>query len=76
MEAKLKKYTYFIGTDVSKNELDYAVNSDEKLLFHREALNQTDDILAFATELKTLAKFAISKAVFCMEHTGIYCTIF
>jgi len=71
--TKTKKYNYFIGIDVSRNELDYAIMHDKKLLFHREAKNEPGDIDAFILELKALPKFTVSKSVFCMEHTGLYC---
>jgi len=73
LTTKPKRYNYFIGIDISRNELDYAVVQDKKLLFHREAKNEPRDIDSFLLELKSLPKFAVSKAVFCMEHTGIYC---
>jgi transposase len=73
VSVKPKKFTYFIGIDVSRNKLDYAVIADKKLLFHKETKNQIDDISLFVNELKLLPKFTISKSVFCMEHTGIYC---
>lgn len=68
-----KKFTYFIGIDVSKNELDYAVIQGETFLFHLEGKNSPADILLFVGELKKLPKFTISKALFCMEATGFYC---
>jgi transposase len=73
MESKPKKYTYFIGIDVSRNELDYAVMCGKKFLFHKELENKVTSISEFISELKTLPKFTISKSVFCMEHTGFYC---
>jgi len=69
---RAKKYNYFIGIDISKNELDYAVLYNKQLLFHREAKNHPDDIAAFIAELKMLSKFSMSKAIFCMEQTGMY----
>ena len=72
-KAKPKKFTYFIGIDVSKNELDYAVMHNKQLLFHLEAKNEPDSILAFITELKALPRFTLGKAIFCVEDTGIYC---
>jgi transposase len=66
------KFNYFIGIDVSKNELDYAVMRGKQLLFHRERKNNTTDINAFLKELRALPAFKMSKAVFCMEHTGFY----
>jgi len=71
-QKRTKKYNYFIGIDISKNELDYAVFYNNQLLFHREAKNHPDDIVAFIAELKMLSKFSISKSIFCMEQTGIY----
>lgn len=70
---KSKSYTYFIGIDVSKNELDYAVIHDKKVLFHREDKNEPGAILAFVSELKKLQRFTIARALFCMENTGFYC---
>ncbi|MEO8885792.1 MAG: IS110 family transposase [Mucilaginibacter sp.] len=70
--VKTKRYTYFIGIDVSKDKLDFAVVEAGKLLFHQETANEPEEIIPFVTGLKTLPKFALSKALFCMEHTGIY----
>jgi transposase len=66
------EFEFFIGIDVSKNELDFAVQRGNCLLFHREIVNQPAAIIAFIKELGRLPGFAIDKAVFCMEHTGIY----
>lgn len=66
------KFNYFIGTDVSKNELDFAVMQDAKLLFHREIDNAAKAIGLLIKELLKLPDFDLSRAVFCMEHTGIY----
>jgi len=66
------EFTYFIGTDVSKNELDFAVMRGSELLFHREIANIQEGIAGFMKELLKLPGFDLSRAVFCMEHTGIY----
>ena len=66
------EFEFFIGTDVSKNELDFAVRWGKELLFHREIPNEPAAIKAFLKELSTLAGFHLNTAVFCMEHTGIY----
>jgi len=71
-EVKIKKYTYFIGVDVSANELDYAVMKGSKFLFHKERKNEMVDIVDFIKELKLLPGFMVSRAVFCMEENGIY----
>lgn len=66
------EFTFFIGTDVSKNELDFAVMQGKQRLFHTEIENKVKAIHAFLKELLKLPGFDLSKAVFCMEHTGIY----
>jgi len=71
-EPKPKKYLYFIGVDVSRNELDFAVQKGQTLLFHKEIGNNVSEINAFITVLKQLPKFMVSKALFCMEFTGHY----
>ncbi|HEY8929516.1 MAG TPA: IS110 family transposase [Mucilaginibacter sp.] len=65
---------HFIGVDVSKNKLDFAVlSADKKLLLHREIKNVPTAISAFLDELKTSEGLNLKKAVFCMEATGFYC---
>ena len=71
--GKPKKFTYFIGVDVSRNELDFAVMQGNSLLFHKEIKNDPAAISAQISELKSLPGFTVTKAVFCMEHTGFYC---
>ena len=66
------EFTFFIGTDVSKNELDFAVMQGRQLMFHREIENNVKAINAFLKELLKLPGFDLRQAVFCMEHTGIY----
>lgn len=66
------EFTFFIGTDVSKNELDLAVMRGKQLLFHREIENNVKAINAFLKELLKLPDFHLSRAIFCLEHTGIY----
>jgi transposase len=66
------EFTYFVGIDVSKNELDFAVFKQKEFLFHKEIANNHTGIDAFIKELKKLPEFDLKKAIFCMEHTGIY----
>lgn len=66
------EFEFFIGIDVSKNELDFAVQQGKCFLFHREVANEPQAINAFIKELSKLPGFGRDKAVFCMEHTGIY----
>jgi transposase len=66
------EFIYFIGVDVSKNELDLAVYKGKDFLFHQEIDNNKDAINGFVKELKKQKDFVLASAVFCMEHTGIY----
>jgi len=71
-QLKVKKYCWFVGTDISKNKLDHAVMQDKRLLFHRQTANSDDSIKEFILSLKSLPGFSISKCIFCMENTGVY----
>lgn len=66
------EFEFFIGIDVSKNELDFSVQQGKCFLFHKEIANSPGAINSLIKELGLLPGFAISNAVFCMEHTGIY----
>jgi len=66
------KFTYYIGVDVSKNKLDFAVFKANSFVYHKVILNQKRDIDQFIKELEKLEGFSLSNALFCMEHTGIY----
>lgn len=66
------EFEFFIGIDVSKNELDFAVQQGKCFLFHREVANEPAAINAFIKELGKLPGFKLNQAIFCMEHTGIY----
>jgi transposase len=72
INSKVMEFTYFIGIDVSKNELDLAVMHGKTLLFHKEITNTEQDIVGFIRELGKLPGFDLADTVFCMEHTGIY----
>lgn len=65
-------YLYFIGIDVSKDTLDAAVFKDGKLLFHVQISNDMDGLKTLFQKLKGFPDFSVQRAVFCMEHTGIY----
>jgi len=66
------EFTYFIGIDVSKNDLDFAVMQNKTFLFHQKISNNPAAITTLLKELVKLPGFTIRQAIFCMEHTGIY----
>jgi len=66
-------FKFFVGVDVSKDTLDFAVYGENKLLLERNVANTTVEIKAFVKELKKVFSSEPTAFVFCMEHTGIYC---
>ena len=65
-------YNFFIGIDVSKKTLDFAVFKGKELLFKWVGENDEPGIKKFWVQLKLQQGFCINEAMFCMEHTGIY----
>jgi len=68
-----KKFKFYIGIDVSKSFFDYVITQGKTILHHKQILNESDEIESFLRELKEIAGFKLSNAVFGMEHTGLYC---
>jgi transposase len=66
------EFQFFIGIDVSKNELDFSVQQGKTFLFHQEIVNEPEAINKLLKEISKLGGFSLSHAVFCLEHTGIY----
>ena len=67
------KFNWFIGIDVSKKTLDITVFKGNKEVLFKQIENNVKEVKALLKELK-LAGVVISESLFCMEHTGIYCT--
>lgn len=65
-------FCYFIGIDIAKDTLDWAVYSQQGLQFSTHSANTLTGIKTVLAELKALPNWESPKAVFCMEHTGIY----
>ena len=70
--TKFKKMIFFIGIDISKHKLDYAVMKGKDFLFHEVGSNSAVAIENFINKLQNLRGFTLSKALFCMEQTGFY----
>jgi len=71
--TRIKKYTFFVGTDVSRETLDHAVMQGTQLLFHQQIRNEPAEIKNFVADLKKIPGFRLVKTVFGMENTGYYC---
>lgn len=65
-------YKHFIGIDVSKDRLDFAMVEQNQLLFHLQTENSVKGIQSFIKQLKKEKNYDLQTTVFCMEHTGIY----
>jgi transposase len=65
-------YTHFVGIDVSKSKLDYAVYHGKQLSFQYESGNNLEGIKSFLKLLKKQPGYLMEQTLFCMEHTGIY----
>lgn len=65
-------YQFFIGIDVSKGTLDFAVLTGREKQFQLQTTNDLAGIRQFWKQLKEQPSFTLGQAVFCMEHTGIY----
>jgi transposase len=64
---------YFIGVDVSKATLDWAVFDGKTTVFQTQSANSPIAIRATVKLMKALPGFMVLESVCCLEHTGIYC---
>ena len=69
----MKNYAFFIGIDVSKETLDFALIISNIVQFHLQVTNDKQGIEQFIKQVKKQNKeFSFVNSLFCMEHTGIY----
>ena len=69
----MKSYAFFIGIDVSKETLDFALIVSNSIQFHLQVGNDKQGIEQFIKQVKKQNKeFTFENSLFCMEHTGIY----
>ena len=64
------QFDYFIGVDVSKDTLDFALVKANQVLFHQQVTNDKKGIADFLKQLRQQTKVPISQCLFCMEHTA------
>ena len=63
---------HFIGIDVSKNTLDWAVYANQGIIWKTQSENSPVAIRLVVKQLQALPNFQIPHCVCCLEHTGIY----
>ena len=69
----MENYAFFIGTDISKETLDFALIVNNAVQFHLQVSNDKEGIDQFIKQVKKQNKtFSFGNSLFCMEHTGIY----
>ncbi len=62
---------HFIGIDISKATLDWAVFEGKTIILQASTPNTIAGIKTALRQLKTLPGWNPKQSVFCMEHTGI-----
>lgn len=65
-------FCYFIGIDIAKDTLDWAVYTQQGQQLSTHTPNTLVGIKTALAEFKALPDWNSEQAVFCMEHTGIY----
>jgi len=66
------KIKYFIGIDVSKHTLDFAVIEHQQPILTATIANEPSAIKALLKTYKALPAYTKKKALYCWESTGIY----
>lgn len=64
-------YTYFIGVDISKEHLDFAIYHNGSTYYHKRIANQ-EQVIASYLEEELTTEINLSESLFCMENTGVY----
>lgn len=72
LPGKVMQFDYFIGIDVSKATLDFAVAKANQVLFHQQVSNDKKGITEFLKVLRQQTKATMGQCLFCLEHTGMY----
>lgn len=70
------KYQWFSGIDVSKHQLDITVYKGAERQFHVSIPNTIKEIRIFIKSLVQKQNIELPDMIFCMEHTGIYNSVF
>ncbi|RDB04646.1 IS110 family transposase [Runella aurantiaca] len=63
---------YYIGIDVSKATLDWAVFDGKTTVLQTQSPNSEKGIKTVLRLLKELPDFSVQFSIICLEHTGIY----
>lgn len=73
----LVQFNHFVGVDVSKAKLNFAVcNSSRVIIAEFEIENTLAAIGALVGKISKIKGLSLNETAFCLEHTGLYCTPF
>lgn len=67
------RFDFFVGIDVSRNELDIALMNRNEFVGHFKIGNTPDEISGFVKASKKEYGLSNANTVYGMEQTGIYC---
>lgn len=68
----MEQFMKFIGIDISKLTLDFALNIIGSLVYYHQIENTKPVIKKFIQYLKKSYNVDFSNTIFCLEHTGCY----
>lgn len=71
----MEKYDYFVGIDISKGSLDFCARDFSGIRARFSVANSRQGLAGAQSLLRGLPGFIAGRALFCMEHTGIYSAI-
>jgi len=63
---------YYVGIDISKGTLDWAVFDGRSIVFCTSTDNSAPGIKSALNQIRGIPGLLPQQTVFCMEHTGIY----
>lgn len=73
----MDKVKVFVGIDVSKEWLDFACfQPGQGIIYKAQCANNGSGIGRVMKEIRKFCKVGTGDLLFCLEHTGIYCTSF
>ena len=64
-------YSFFVGIDISKKTLDFAVRDQSRHLFHLKVDNSMAGLDQFKQEC-LIKEINLQQTLICCEHTGVY----
>ena len=69
---KFMEIKHYVGVDVSKNTLDFALIHEGIVMDQFQCENNKKSISQLIKQLRRVAGFSMTTTLFCMEYTGVY----